>query len=104
MSARYRIRATDSVAGIIRGLHPDLKRKVRTALDDLVHDPYSGKALRLELAGLWSWRVGRLRTVYRIGASRIIDLAAVGPREIVYADTYRLMRKSPHRAGGTGEK
>ena len=93
-AARYRLRAPDSIANTVRGLHPDLKRKVRAALDDLLHDPDSGKALQHELAGLWSCRVGRFRIVYRIAEGRIIELVAFGPREIIYKETYRLVRKS----------
>ena len=57
-----RLMVPDDVAGLIRGLHPDLKRKVRSALDDVLADPGVGKALRDELAGLRSCRVARFQT------------------------------------------
>ena len=88
-----RLRIPDEVAGLIRGLHPDLKRKVRSALGDIVDDPAIGKPLRDELAGLRSCRVGRFRIVYRI-AGAAIEIVALGPRRIIYQETWRRVRKS----------
>ena len=44
-----RLKIPADVAALIRGLHPDLKRKIRSALDDLLGDPTIGKPLREEL-------------------------------------------------------
>lgn len=74
-----RLKVPDDVAALVRGLHPDLKRKVRSALGDIVDDPAIGKLLRDELAGLRSCRVGRFRIVYRV-ARAAIEIVAVGPR------------------------
>lgn len=90
-----RLRVPDDVAGLVRGLHPDLKRKVRSALSDIVDDPELGKPLRDELAGLRSCRVGRLRIVYRV-TSVAIEIIAVGPRRSIYQETWRRVRKGPH--------
>jgi len=51
-----------------------------------------GKALKAELLGLRSARVGRLRVIYRI-MPVAIDLVAIGPRRIVYEETVRLLRR-----------
>jgi mRNA interferase RelE/StbE len=89
-----RLRVPDDVAALIRGFHPDLKRKVRSALADIVADPAIGKPLREELAGLRSCRVSRLRIVYRVvGAA--IEIVAVGPRRTIYQETWRRVRKKP---------
>jgi mRNA interferase RelE/StbE len=56
-----RLRVSDDVASLTRGLHPDLKRKIRSALDDVLADPTVGKTLRDELAGLRSCRIFRFR-------------------------------------------
>ena len=93
-AAPYRLRISDFIADTLRGLHPDLKRKVRAALEALVHDPHSGKALRQELAGLWSWRVGGFRIVYRMSAGRMVDIVAVGPRAVIYEETYRRVKRA----------
>ena len=85
------------VREIRRGLHPDLKRRVRAALDRLVADPSTGKALRAELTGLRSLRVGRIRVVYRESPDAIV-IGAVGPRDRLYEETLRLVRREHQRA------
>jgi len=87
-----RLRVPAQVATLLRGLHPQLKRKVRAGFDRLMADPSAGKALRGELAGLRSLRVGRIRVVYRATA-RAIDIVAVGPRERIYEETLRLIQR-----------
>lgn len=82
-----------AVASLVRGLHPDLKRKVRAALDQILEDPSVGKALKEELAGLRSYRVGRIRVIYRSAAGDVIELVAVGPRNTIYEETLRLVKK-----------
>ena len=90
---RYRLSVPDEVAELIRSLHPELKRKVKSSLQLILNDPGSGKALKDELAGLRSFRVGRFRIIYRIASGNRIDLVAVGPRERIYEETYRILRK-----------
>jgi len=89
------LRVPGHVADVIRGLHPQIKRKLRAALTDIVADLHVGKALRDELAGLRSFRVGKFRIIYRIGdragADRCIELVAFGPRKRIYEETYRLV-------------
>ena len=87
--AIHRLRVPNDVAQLVRGLHPDLKHKIRMALELIVAEPYSGKALKDELDGLRSFRVGKFRVVYRLGTNRRIELVAVGPRESIYEETYR---------------
>jgi|CXWL01.1.fsa_nt_gi mRNA-degrading endonuclease RelE of RelBE toxin-antitoxin system len=76
-------------------MHPELKRRVRLALDALRENPASGKPLMRELAGWWSLRVGPLRIVYRL-ARGTIEIAVIGPRETIYLDAAR--RLSARRA------
>ena len=89
-----RLKVPDDVAVLIRGLHPDLKRKVRSALADIVDDPEVGKVLRDDLAGLRSCRVSRFRIVYRI-AGTTTEVVAVGPRRTIYQETWRRVRRLP---------
>ena len=95
-----RLRIPDEVAGLIRGLHPDLKRKIRSALDDLLDDPTIGKPLREELAGLRSCRVARFRIIYRV-AGTVIEVVAVGPRRAIYEETWRKVRRNVHGRADT---
>ena len=97
MSARgseaHRLRIPHDVADLVRHLHPQLKRKVRGALGAIAADPRSGKPLKDDLAGLWSLRVGKFRVVYRIGTGRRVELVAVGSRERIYEETFRLIKR-----------
>jgi mRNA interferase RelE/StbE len=88
----YKLKATDDLANFLKSLHPDLKRKIKAALKIILSSPDAGKALRDELAGLRSFRVARFRIVYRIDG-RTIEIVAIGPREQIYQETYRLVRK-----------
>ena len=70
-----------------------LPKKVRAAREAILDAPENGKALKDELAGLRSYRLGNLRIVYRLAKSRVIELVAVGPRRHIYEDTYRRVRR-----------
>lgn len=85
-----KLRAPEEVRALIRYMHPKLKKKVRAALEILLINPDHGKALRDELLGLRSVRVGRLRIVYR-PTPVAIELVAVGPRRTIYEETLRLL-------------
>jgi mRNA-degrading endonuclease RelE of RelBE toxin-antitoxin system len=60
----------------------------------ILADPGIGKSLLDELAGLRSLRVGRFRIIYRIAPSHIIEVIAIGPRNSIYEETYRLIKKA----------
>ena len=77
------------VRNLIRRLHPQLKRKVRAALSDILENPGCGKALKEELEGYWSLPVGRSRIIYRPGESSGVEIVAVGPRGTIYEDALR---------------
>ena len=89
----YRFRVPLRIEELVRGLHPGLKRKVRAGLDLIRTDPAAGKQLHDELTGLRSLPVGRSRIVYRVAASRVIELVAIGPRRTIYEETLRLLRR-----------
>ncbi len=90
----HRFRAPPDIVRLIQNLHPGLKRKIRVALEQILTDPYSGKALKDDLEGLHSFRVGRFRIVYRIVTARLIELVAIGPRTVIYEETYRRIAKT----------
>ena len=87
-----RIRLPAEVADLIRSLHPQIKRKIRCALDEILQNPASGKQLRGDLAGYRSFRVGRIRIIFR-QAGQILEIVAIGRREIVYLETAQLLRR-----------
>ncbi len=83
------------VAEVIRSLHPDLKRSVKSAVRAIATDPECGEPLQRELDGLRKYRVRRFRIVYAIDEkARVIRVMAVGHRRHVYEElTERLGRK-----------
>ncbi|MBC8459379.1 MAG: type II toxin-antitoxin system RelE/ParE family toxin [Deltaproteobacteria bacterium] len=89
----YKLRVPDHLAEFIRGLHPEIKRKIKGSFNNIATEPNSGKPLKEELEGLRSFRVSRFRIVYRIAEPREIQIIAIGPRERIYEETYRLIRK-----------
>jgi mRNA-degrading endonuclease RelE of RelBE toxin-antitoxin system len=89
-----RLRVTDQVAELLRKSHPQLKRKIRSALERIQHNPHAGKELRDELTGLRSYRVSQFRIIHRTSSRNAIDIIAIGPRRIIYEETYRLIKKN----------
>jgi mRNA interferase RelE/StbE len=85
------LRVPDGVAESIRGMHPHLKKKIRASLKILLADPSEGKSLKEELKGLMSFRVSRLRIIYRVKKSAI-EIVALGPQSRIYEETLRLIR------------
>ncbi|MEW6365540.1 MAG: type II toxin-antitoxin system RelE/ParE family toxin [Acidobacteriota bacterium] len=92
-----RVRIPAGIAELVRGLHPELKRKVRSALDEILRHPDGGKALKQDLAGLRSWRLGRIRIIYREQGTDVVDVVAIGPRRTIYEETIRLIRRAGHQ-------
>jgi len=74
---------SDELRDLIRHLPPELKRKIKQALEEILSQPSLGKALREELLGLHSYRLGNIRIIYRL-EERAIVLVTVGPRKTVY--------------------
>ena len=88
-----RLRVPEDVRALIRGAHPDIKCKLRAALAQIQSEPETGKALRDELSGLRSYRLGRLRIIYRISKFGVLDIVAIGPRKTIYEETFRLVKR-----------
>jgi mRNA interferase RelE/StbE len=91
---RHKLRVPNETAATVRSMHPNLKRKIKAALQTILTDPMAGKALKDELEGLQSFRVGKFRIVYRIKIKeRIIEIVAIGPRKRIYEETFLLLRE-----------
>jgi mRNA interferase RelE/StbE len=81
----WKLRYAASAARALRKLDPQIRRRIRAALEELKQEPERGKPLQLTLKGLRSWRTGDFRIVYRIVEDRIeILVLAVGHRRDVY--------------------
>jgi len=82
------------VAEVIRSLHPDLKRSIKSAIRAIASNPECGEPLLRELDGMWKFRVRRFRIVYAIDRkARAIRLMAVGHRQSVYEELTARLRK-----------
>ena len=80
---RYRIEMAQGVSDLVPHLPPELKRKVKAAFRSIAHDPYLGKELKEELAGLRSYPIARARIIYRISGAAV-EVVAFGPRADIY--------------------
>jgi mRNA interferase RelE/StbE len=94
---RRKLRVPDGVVALIRGCHPQLKRKIRAGLRHIMTEPGAGKSLKDDLEGLKSYRISRFRIIYRISSKRTIDIVAVGPRKTIYEETFRIIRKEANQ-------
>jgi len=90
---RIKLRIPDEIVTLIRGCHPQLKRKIREGLRHILKEPESGKFLKDELTGLQSYRIRKIRIVYRKSSLQVIDIIAIGPRNTIYEETYRIVKK-----------
>jgi mRNA interferase RelE/StbE len=97
MSGCFKLRIPDEIVGLIRGLHPTLKRRVKAALFDISHNPYCGKALKAELSGLRSFRIKKFRIIYRVSHNNEISIVALGPRKYIYEETFRIIRREEEK-------
>ncbi len=76
----------DEIATMIRGMHPELKSKIKSAFKAILEEPHTGKLLRNELAGLRRFRVSRFRIIYRV-VKKDVEIVAVGPHIRIYEET-----------------
>lgn len=82
---KYTVIVPPEVAETVRHLPPALKSKIRAAFHLIAENPYQGKALKEELAGLFSFRVNRYRIVYRIVQDKIqVQIVDLGRRINIY--------------------
>lgn len=89
----WTIRYSETAARSIRKLDPQVRRRVRAALETLSHDPLRGKPLQMDLKGLRSWRTGDYRLVYRVLEQEIeVFVVALGHRREIYERLSSLLR------------
>ena len=89
----YKLVVPKDVRELIRTMHPSLKKKVKASLKIILSEPYSGKTLMDELSGLRSFRISSFRIIYSIKEPEKIELVAIGPRERIYEETFRIIQK-----------
>jgi mRNA interferase RelE/StbE len=89
----YKLVVPKDVRELIKTMHPSLKKKVKASLRIILSESSSGKTLMDELSGLRSFRISSFRIIYRIKEPEQVELVAIGPRERIYEETFRIIQK-----------
>ena len=64
---------------------PQIYARVAKALDDLEQHPLQGKSLKGELKGVYSYRVGSYRIIYRVYQDKLLVIVVdIGHRRDIY--------------------
>lgn len=81
----------------VRHLHPEVKRKIRLALEEIEQQPQMGKYLTDELAGLFTFRVSHYRIVYDVNLIKEqIEVVDIAKRNVVYERVQEKRKYNPH--------
>ena len=82
---KYTIKYTKEARNKIEKLDPSIKQIIKKAIESLSLNPYRGKPLSYEVAGLYSLRTSDYRIIYRIRKDiLIIIIISIGHRREVY--------------------
>lgn len=82
---KYTIKFTEEAKKKIQKLDPSIRPVIKKAIESLVENPFRGKSLSYDLAGLYSLRTSDYRIIYRInGTELVIIIISVGHRGDVY--------------------
>jgi mRNA-degrading endonuclease RelE of RelBE toxin-antitoxin system len=81
----YRLLYSETSRKQIRKLHPQIKPIVKSKIEKLQENPFSGKWLEKELSGYFSMRAKRFRVIYKIKDNdQTIEIHYVGHRKDIY--------------------
>ena len=89
-----RMRLTPEAARLLSKLHPESKKLIKSALQELRQSPYSGHDLQEELSGFKSYRSKRYRILYRLNEEeQVIEVYYIGHRKDIYEQFKRLLNQ-----------
>ena len=89
---KFSMRYTQEASRILSKLHPENKKLIRAALEDLRNNPYAGSDLQEELYGYKSFRLKRYRVLYNINEEEnTTQIFHIGHRKDVYEQFHRLL-------------
>jgi mRNA-degrading endonuclease RelE of RelBE toxin-antitoxin system len=81
----YRLLYSETSWKQIRKLHPQIKPVVKSKIEKLQENPFSGKWLEKELSGYISMRAKRFRIIYKIRDNdQTVEIHYVGHRKDIY--------------------
>jgi len=81
----YQFLYSETSSKQIRKLHPQIKPVVKSKIEKLQENPFSGKWLEKELSGYLSTRAKRFRVIYKIRDNdQTVEIHYVGHRKDIY--------------------
>ena len=81
----YKAALTKNFLRELKKLPENVRKRVLTAIDELIRNLFLGVRLRGELKGKWRRRVGKYRIIYRIDqTSQLVIFLDVGLRKEIY--------------------
>ena len=90
----YKMRFTQEASRILSKFHPENKKLIRQALENLRKQPYAGSDLQEELYGFKSFKFKRYRILYNINEEdSFIQVFHIGHRKDVYEQFRRLLNE-----------
>ena len=82
---KFELLLTEKARENITRLPAVILPRIQTGLERIAQDPYCGKALKGQLHGLRSYRVGDYRIIYEIHSKRVvIIILTIGHRKEIY--------------------
>ncbi len=95
---KLKIRFTPEAARLLSKLHPENRRLIKAALNELRQNPYLGDDLQEELSGFKSYKSKRYRIVYNFNEEEnVIQIYYIGHRRDIY-DQFRLLLNELHKS------
>ncbi len=81
----YQLLYSETSRKQIRKMHPQIKPVVKSKIEKLQENPFSGKWLEKELSGYLSTRAKRFRVIYKIRDNdQTVEIHYVGHRKDIY--------------------
>jgi mRNA-degrading endonuclease RelE of RelBE toxin-antitoxin system len=88
---KLKIKFTSEAAKLLTKFHPESKKLIKSALNELRQNPFLGDDLQEELAGFNSYKSKRYWILYNLNEdANVIQVYYIGHRRDVY-DQFRLL-------------
>ncbi|MBN2060019.1 MAG: type II toxin-antitoxin system RelE/ParE family toxin [Deltaproteobacteria bacterium] len=85
MEGKFRLLYSETSRNQVKKLHPRLRPIIKSKIEEIKEDPYTGKFLEKELAGYVSFRAKRYRIIYKIlEKEKVVQIHYIGHRKDIY--------------------
>ena len=89
---KWKIRFTPEASRLSSKIHPENKKQLKQALNELQQNPHTSKDLQEELFGFKSLRLKKYRVIYKVSEeNNYIEIYYIGRRSDVYEQFRRLL-------------